>query len=119
MNNEFALKELTDVTLKATYPIEVEGRMFEEGEVIARFEKIQIANFREVTSRAKATGGKHNPALVTWDDTKEITLNFTQGIFSKKQLALLTNSKLVVTKPSEKISISGHYSGESDRAGQI
>jgi hypothetical protein len=45
MNNEFGLKELYDLTLKATYPIEMQGRIFEPGEVIARFDKIQIANF--------------------------------------------------------------------------
>ena len=42
MNSEFGLKELYDLTLKATYPIEMEGRKFEAGEVIARFDKIQI-----------------------------------------------------------------------------
>jgi hypothetical protein len=40
MNNEFGLKELTELTLKATYPIEIEGRVFEANEVIARFDKI-------------------------------------------------------------------------------
>jgi hypothetical protein len=40
MDNEFGLKELTDLVLKATYPIEMEGRTFEAGEVIARFDKI-------------------------------------------------------------------------------
>jgi hypothetical protein len=40
MNTEFGLKELYDLTLKATYPIEMQGRKFEPGEVIARFDKI-------------------------------------------------------------------------------
>jgi hypothetical protein len=40
MEKEFGLKELTDLTLKATYPIEINGRIFEEGEIIARFDKI-------------------------------------------------------------------------------
>jgi hypothetical protein len=40
MENEFGLKELTDLTLKVTYPIEMAGRIFEPGEVIARFDKI-------------------------------------------------------------------------------
>ena len=84
MNTEFGLKELYDLTLKATYPIEMEGRKFETGEVIARFDKIQIANFRELTSRVSANGGKMNPALVVWEDTKEIQLTFSQGIFSKR-----------------------------------
>ena len=72
MNTEFGLKELYDLTLKVTYPIEMEGRKFEPGEVIARFDKIQIANFRELTSRVSVNGGKHNPALVVWEDPKEI-----------------------------------------------
>ena len=45
MSNEFGLKELYSVVLKATYPIEMEGRKFEPGEVIARFDKIQIDGF--------------------------------------------------------------------------
>jgi S1-C subfamily serine protease len=77
MSNEFGLKELYELTLKATYPIEMEGRKFEAGEVIARFDKIQIANFKELTSRVSANGGKANPALVIWEDPKEIQLTFT------------------------------------------
>jgi hypothetical protein len=72
MNNEFGLKELTELTLKATYPIEMEGYTFEPGEVIARFDKIQIANFKEITSRVTANGGKQNPVLVVWEDPREI-----------------------------------------------
>ena len=119
MNEEFGLKELYSVTLKATYPIEVEGRKFEAGEVIARFDKIQIANFREITSRVSANGGKSNPALIVWEDTKEIQLNFTQGVFSKLQFALLSNSNLVKTAPQEKILLSAHFTGESDEEGRI
>ena len=114
MNTEFALKELTDITLKATYPIEMEGRVFETGEVIARFDKIQIANFRELTSRVSANGGKQNSAHVVWEDTKEVQLMFTQGIFSKRQFALLSNSKLVRMAPEEEILVSAHFDGESD-----
>ena len=119
MNNEFGLKELSDITLKATYPIEVEGRVFEAGEVIARFDKIQLANFREITSRASANGGKSNATLVIWEDTKEIQLNFTQGIFSKLQFALLSNSKLIKTSQGSKTILSAHYTGESDASGRI
>ena len=119
MNNEFGLKELTDITLKATYPIEMDGRKFEPGEVIARFDKIQIANFREITSRISANGGKHNPTLVIWEDPKEIQLTFTQGIFSKRQFALLSNANLVQKALTDKILISAHFKGESDEEGKI
>ena len=119
MNNEFGLKELSDITLKATYPIEVEGRVFEAGEVIARFDKIQLANFREIASRTTANGGKGNSTLIVWEDTKEIQLNFTQGVFSKLQFALLSNSKLIKTAPGSKTILSAHYTGESDESGRI
>ena len=119
MNTEFGLKELTDLTLKATYPIEMEGRIFEAGEVIARFDKIQLANFREITSRSSSTGGQGNGTLVVWESPKEIQLNFTQGIFSKRQFALLNNAKLIQSAPQDKILLSAHFSGESDERGKI
>ena len=119
MENEFGLKELTDLTLKVTYPIEMAGRIFEPGEVIARFDKIQLANFKEVTSRASANGGFDNRSHVIWEDPKEIQLSFTQGIFSARQFALLSNARLVDKQGEEGIIISGHYSGESDEEGKI
>jgi hypothetical protein len=119
MENEFGLKELTDLTLKVTYPIEMAGRIFEPGEVIARFDKIQLANFKEVTSRASANGGFDNRSHVIWEDPKEIQLSFTQGIFSARQFALLSNARLVDRQGEEGIIISGHYSGESNEEGKI
>ena len=119
MENEFGLKELTELTLKATYPIEMNGRIFEPGEVIARFDKIQLANFKEIVSRISANGGYDNRALVIWEDPKEIQLNFTQGIFSSKQFALLSNANLIKIPVGEKIFISKHFSGESNELGVI
>jgi len=40
MENEFSLKELYDVFLKTTYPIEIAGKQFAEGEVLCIFDKI-------------------------------------------------------------------------------
>ena len=119
MENEFGLKELTDLTLKATYPIEMAGRIFEPGEVIARFDKIQIANFKEITSRVSANGGYDNRAHVIWEDPKEIQLNFTQGIFSSRQFALLSNARLISGAQNDSILVSEHYKGESNEEGEI
>lgn len=118
-NNEFGLKELTDLTLKATYPIEMAGHVFEPGEVIARFDKIQLANFKEITSRVGANGGYDNRALIIWEDPKEIQLNFTQGIFSAIQFALLSNSRIIQKKENACVLIPEHFKGESDEAGRI
>ena len=119
MNIEFGLKELTDLTLKATYPIEMSNRVFEPGEVLVRFDKIQIANFKELTSRVGANGGYDNRLLVVWEDPKEIQIDFSQGIFSKQQFALLSNSKLLDFNIGENITIPSHFTGESDENGKI
>ena len=119
MENEFGLKELTDLTLKVAYPIEMACLIFEPVAVIARFDKIQLANFKEVTSRVSANGGFDNRSHVIWEDPKEIKLSFTQGIFSARQFALLSNARLIDEQDEEGIIISGHYSGESDEEGKI
>ena len=97
----------------------MDGRKFETGEVIARFDKIQLANFREITSRVSAKGGKSNSALVVWEDPKELQLTFTQGVFSKRQFALLSNANLIDNVPTDKILLSARYKGESDEMGKI
>ena len=96
---EFSFKELYSVRLKATYPIEVAGNLIEAGEVIADFDKIQIANFQELKSHIAARGGYANAPLVVWDTTKQVDLEFTQGIFSKSQYSLMSNMKYL--KPVE------------------
>lgn len=119
MNQEFSFKELYDVTLKATFPIEAEGVEIEKGEVIAAFDKIQIANFKEVKDYATAHGGFDDTPRVFWESTKEVRLNFTQGIFSKIQLALMTNSNLVKTKSFQPIILTKRESIESNEKGKF
>lgn len=83
MINEINFKELYEVSLKATYPIEVGGNIIEPGEIVAFFDKIQIANFQEIKSSTTANGGFDNRAHVFWESTKEIRIGLTQGVFSK------------------------------------
>ena len=116
--NLFGAKELYDVYLKATYPIEIKGKRIEEGEIVAAFDKIQLANFQELKDRTTANGGFDNRAHVTWETTQEIRLNFSQGVFSKVQLALLGNSDLVEVEKSS-ILISKRINVESDEAGKV
>lgn len=96
---EFGLKEFYDVAIKTTYPIEMNGKQIQSGEVIGYFDSIEISNFNEIKESAAARGGWDNRSHVWWDSTKEIKINFAKGIFSKEQLALLTNSKLIERIP--------------------
>ena len=119
MNNELGFKELYEVSLKATYPIEVGGAKFEVGETIASFDKIQLANFQEVKNIANANGGWDNRSHIHWESTKELHLNFTQGVFSKTQLALMTNAKLINNLGKQIIPINKREVFESNENGLI
>lgn len=103
MDGLFGMKELYDVALKTTYPVEINGNKIEQGETIALFDRIQLAGLDELKARAAATGGFDNRSLITWEDTKEVNFSFSQGVFSKIQFALLSNSKLIETQKEEKI----------------
>lgn len=95
MEREFSFKELYDVRLKLTYPIEIKNKNFEEGETVAFFDKIELANLEEIKSMVTANGGFDNRAHIFWESSKGVNLIFTQGVFSKTQYALLNNSALV------------------------
>lgn len=110
----FSFKELYECFLKITYPIEIAGRQYEAGEVIAKFDKIQIAGLQEFSRTVAAQGGFDNRAHVFWTDTKEITLDFSQGVFSKLHFALLSNSKLLNVTEGSRILISKEEELESD-----
>ena len=119
MENEFGFKDLYYVSIKATYPIEVGKRTIEAGEVLAFFDKIQIANFKEIQSLKAARGGFDNRAWVWWEETKEIPFSFSQGVFSKTQFALMTNAKIVAPKPAQNIFISAREILETDEDGRV
>lgn len=118
MKKQFSMKELEDVVLKATYPIEIGNRVIEKGEVIARFDKIQISNFEEIKEITSARGGFSNRSHVWWSTTKELKLDFIQGVFSKEQFALLNNAKLLESDNTrDEVWIQKAITVESDNAG--
>ena len=119
MSNEFSMKELYDVFLKATYPIEIAGRTFEKNETICVFDKIQLSNFNEIKNRTTAHGGFADRDRVFWEDTKGIDLAFSQGIFNSLQFGLLSNSRLLYLKKEENLLVSKREEKETDEDGKV
>ena len=119
MINELGFKELYEVSLKATSSIEVGGTKIEAGEAVATFDRLQIANFQEIKDVTTANGGKGNSALIYWESTKEVKINFTQGVFSKIQFALMSNAELISNDGSDIILINTRNEYESDDRGRI
>lgn len=97
MNNfsNFSFKELYDVRLKVTFNIETENGLIEEGETLAFFDTLQIANFRELSKYVGASGGYDNAVRVYWGDTTNIAFSFSSGTFNKNQLSICNNSKMI------------------------
>ena len=119
MDKEFGLQELYCVQLKSTYPIEIKGVEFAAGEVIAVFDKIQIANFREIHKEAVAQGGYQNRKLTIWNRTEGVDLIFTRGIFSKTQLSLMNNMRIISLNENQKVRIAQRDELETDSEGKI
>ena len=95
VEEEYSFKELYDAVFKATYNMKIGNREFESGEVIFEFDKITLGYFQEVKTHVAARGGYDNRAQVNWDETKEVALNFSQGVFSNGQFSMLSNAKVI------------------------
>ena len=119
MDKEFGMQELYFVQLKSTYPIEIKGKSIAAGEVIAAFDKIQIANFNDIHREVAAQGGYQNRKLVVWNRTEGVNLIFTQGIFSKTQLGLMNNTRLVDIGSNQIVRIAQRDELETDSEGKI
>lgn len=118
MEDYFGIKELYDVSLRCTYPVEINGREYLENESIIKFDKIQLAPLTEGKTRVYASGGYGNERLVDWEDTKEITFILSEGVISKIGLALLSNSKLVKKEKGEIIYVPFNEALETDEFGK-
>ena len=119
MDKEFGLQELYFVQLKSTYPIEIKGKEFAAGEVVAAFDNIQIANFQDIHKEAVAQGGYQNRKLVIWNRTEGVDLIFTQGIFSKTQMSLMNNMRLISLNENQVVRIAQRDELETDDEGKI
>ena len=102
----FSFSELYDVFVKATYPIQVGDRTIEPGETIAMFDSLQISNLQELKGTVAARGGFDNAPRVFWTSTNGFNLTFEAGVFSKEQLGLLWNSRLIKKENSSGIQVS-------------
>ena len=119
MENEFGMQELYFVQLKSTSLIEIKGQTIAAGEVIAAFDKIRIANFKDIHREVATQGGYQNRKLVVWNRTEGVDLVFTQGIFSKTQLALMHNSRLLSIGDNQVVRIAQRDELETNDKGII
>lgn len=117
MENQISFKELYNVSLKTTYPIEINGRVLQSGETIAAFDRILISDFQEKKNFWNAKGGYDNRSHVWWEETKEVRFSLIQGVFSKTTLALMTNASLASQLSDNSLPIGCIEKIETDEGG--
>lgn len=115
----YSFKDFEKVRLKATYNIEIGDRTYQAGETIALFDKIQIAGLDENVSYITANGGFDNRSLIFWETSKELNLNFIQGVFSPAQFSLLLNARTFEISGAEGIEVTETEELESDQNRKI
>lgn len=99
LQTTYAAKEVTDLVLSPNFDIQVGDTTISAGEPLVVFSSIQSLNINELRDVVSSKGGYMNRARVTWDTTKEISLEFSQGIFSQIHFALLANGKVGENEP--------------------
>ena len=119
IENLGSFKSLEDVHLKATQDIEANGISFSAGETIALFKSIQVFGLREFHDYVAARGGFDNRAHVFWEKTQEVSLNFSQGVFSNLQFGILNNAKVLKIEEDEPLLITKIEELESSESGYI
>lgn len=102
---DYGVKELYSVALKTTFNREINGKAYEAGETIIRFDKLLLATASEDKTSHTAQGGHNNATHIYWDNTKDVQFYAEQGVISKTGLSILTNSKLVEKVKGQKISV--------------
>ena len=94
MDNFSGIKELYDVSLRLSKPLEIGGKKYNINEAILNFKQIEISQVSEQKSNVWARGGHNNNPLVNWEVDKEVQFAVTNGVLSPKSWALLSNSQL-------------------------
>ncbi len=115
---EFSMLELREVAIRSLRDFKFNDRDVSYGEIIALFDKITIANFGEQRQYVSARGGYRNRSWVVWQTKRDLTLNFVQGIFSKSQMAVMTNSRLLTESPEMPIILSKIEEVETNEFGK-
>lgn len=98
-DNGFLIKDLYEASIKATFPITILGKTYEEDETILYFDKIEQIFFQEKTSTRAARGGYGNPGLVFWNHTTDLDCSMEMGTIS--QLAFGLANETIIKKIKE------------------
>ena len=94
MENFAGIKELYDVNLRLTRPLEIGTKKYNINETILSFKTAEIAQIQEKKKNIQARGGFHNSPLIDWEIDQEMDFAISHGVLSPTSWAILSNSKI-------------------------
>ena len=81
--DRYGIKEVADLTF---YELNDDGTV---GAPVLYIDTAKVSTIEQTAESVEARGGKGNPALVSWDFGKEITVTIEDALFSPKSLAIM------------------------------
>lgn len=96
---KFGVREITDVTFKATQADQKLGSVtYGQYDPILFFDSAKTATLEQTVATVYAQGGRGNPRLLAWDGDKTVTFMFEDALMSRASFAGLAGSGLVTNQ---------------------
>lgn len=82
--SRYGIKEVADVTFYKIDPSTGEPTI-----PVLYLDTLKVTTTEQAANAVDATGGKGNAVLITWDTSRDITVNVEDALFSAKSLAMI------------------------------
>lgn len=89
----YGVREICEVTFRATAPMELGGKRFFKGEPVLFFNSLKTSSLEGAATTVYATGGRGNSRLMSWDGEKTLTFTMEDALITTDSLALLAAAK--------------------------
>lgn len=87
---KFGIKEVADVGFYKVGTVKVEsGALTATAAPVLKFDTLKVSTIEMTAETSEARGGKGNPALISWDYGREITVNLEDALLSMDTLSHL------------------------------
>lgn len=95
MDQQFGVKDLENVSIKAVTPFNFGDRSVEAGEPVLYFTNVQISQLGQSATPVIARGGKGNQAHVIWERQNDVLFQLTAGVLTNFGFGLLSNARVL------------------------
>lgn len=97
MDQQFGIKDLENVSIKAVTPFSFGEKSVVEGEPVLYFANVQLAQLDQNASPVMAKGGRGNQTHIIWERQNDMTFQITAGVLTNYGFGLLNNARVLTT----------------------